>query len=109
MNDHRELRRAFLSALVLGLKVVWPILSGSIVVIVVLGIIVGSLEGWALNESIYFSFITGLTIGFGDFVPKSLLTRILTVLIGACGILLTALIAAVAVKALTTTLDHDKK
>ena len=55
-----------------------------------------------MHESIYFSFVTGLTIGYGDLAPKTLLTRTLAVVIGACGILLTALIAAVAVKALTT-------
>jgi len=52
-------------------------------------------------SSIYFSFVTGLTIGYGDLAPKTLLTRTLSVLIGVNGILLTALIAAVAVKALT--------
>ena len=59
-----------------------------------------NLEGWTVPESIYFSFVTGLTIGYGDLAPKTLMTRTLAILIGACGILLTALIAAVAVKAL---------
>jgi hypothetical protein len=53
-----------------------------------------------VQDSVYFSFVTGLTIGYGDLVPKTLLARALATLIGATGILVTALMAAVAVKAL---------
>jgi len=87
--------------LITGLHVVWPILSALIGLIVALGLVVGLLEGWSVQESIYFSFVTGLTIGYGDLAPKTLLSRTVAVLIGACGILLTALVAAIAVKALT--------
>jgi hypothetical protein len=87
--------------------VVWPILSGLLVVMVGLGIAVGLVEGWSLQESIYFSFISGLTIGYGDLVPKTLLTRALAVVIGFSGVLVTALVAAVAVKALTAARGED--
>ena len=69
--------------------------------IAVLGLVIGLIEGWSVQESIYFAFVSGLTIGYGDLVPKTLLTRTLAMGIGLCGILLTALLAAVAVKALT--------
>jgi hypothetical protein len=92
-----------MTGLVTGLRVVWPILSVLLGLIVALGLVVGLLEGWSVAESIYFSFVTGLTIGYGDLAPKTLLTRTLAVVIGACGILVTALVAAVAVKALTAT------
>jgi CBS domain containing-hemolysin-like protein len=84
-----------------GLQVVWPILSGLLALIVALGFVVGLLEGWSVQESIYFSFVTGLTIGYGDLAPKTLLARTLSILIGVCGIVLTGVVAAVAVKALT--------
>jgi hypothetical protein len=95
------MRRKFAAGLLFGLKIVWPILSLLLGVIVVLGFAVGFLEGWSVHESIYFAFVSGLTIGYGDFAPKTFLARILAVLIGLCGVLLTALIAAIAVKALT--------
>ena len=50
-----------------------------------------------------------MTIGYGDLSPKSFLTRALAVLIGICGVLLTALIAAIAVKALSAALDDDNR
>jgi hypothetical protein len=99
--DPRTMRRSFLQGLFIGLRVVWPVLSALLVLIVGLGIIVGLREGWSVQESIYFSFVTGLTIGYGDLAPKALLTRVLAILIGVCGAILTALVTAVAVKALT--------
>jgi len=53
--------------------------------------------------------VSGLTIGYGDFSPSSLLTRVLAILIGVCGVLITALVAAVAVKALTLATGGDEK
>ena len=105
-TENRILRQTFRRNLFAGLKVVWPILSGLLGTIFVLGICIGLLEGWSIDESVYFSFITGLTIGYGDFAPKLLLARALAVLIGVCGIVLTGLVAAIAVRALTATLDH---
>jgi len=107
--DKRALRRTFVEGLSRWLAVVWPILSGLLATIVVLGVIAGLYEGWSLQESVYFSFITGLTIGYGDFAPKTLFGRVLSVFIGGCGFLVTALVAAVAVKALTDVQEAGDK
>jgi len=104
--DSRTLRRKFVVGLFAGLRVVWPIVSVLLGLIIALGVVVGLIEGWSLHESIYFAFVSGLTIGYGDLAPKSLLTRVLAILIGVCGVLLTALVAAIAVKALTTAQDE---
>ena len=93
----------------MGLGVVWPILSALLLVIVALGLVVGVVEGWSIHESIYFAFVSGLTIGYGDFSPSTFLTRVLAILIGVCGVLVTAVIAAVAVKALTVTTGGDQE
>ena len=103
---NRSQRRDFLAGLAAGLRVVWPIISGLLLVIVGLGIVIGIIEGWTLQDSFYFSFVTGLTIGFGDLVPKTLMSRTLAVMIGATGILMTAVLAAIAVKALK---ESEKK
>ena len=96
----KALRREFGAGLVAGLRVVWPILSFLLAAMAALGLIIGRLEGWSAQESIYFAFVSGLTIGYGDFAPKTTLARVLAIVIGLCGVLLTALVAAVAVKAL---------
>jgi hypothetical protein len=99
--DSRTMRRDFAAGLLVGLRVVWPVLSALLGIIITLGVVIGLIEGWSVQESIYFAFVSGLTIGYGDLAPKTLLTRMLAILIGVCGVLLTALVAAVAVKALT--------
>ena len=90
--DARAVRHRFVSGLVTGLRVVWPILSALLAAIVGLGLIVGMREGWSVQDSIYFAFVSGLTIGYGDLAPKELLSRALSVCIGALGILVTALL-----------------
>jgi hypothetical protein len=99
------MRRTFAAGLLVGLRVVWPIISALLGTIVALGLIIGFREGWSVQDSIYFAFVSGLTIGYGDFAPTTFFTRLLAILIGVCGVLLTALLAAVAVKALTVILE----
>ena len=107
--DPRKLRRNFLRGLFQGLQVVWPILSALLGLTIALGLIIGLREGWSIQESVYFTFVSALTIGYGDFAPKFLSTRVLALGIGLCGVLMTALIAAVAVKALTEATEGHKK
>jgi hypothetical protein len=99
--DSRSMRRTFVTGLVFGVRVVWPILSILLLTIIALGLVVGWLEGWSVQESVYFAFISGLTIGYGDLAPKMWTTRILAIAIGVCGVLVTALLASIAVKAFT--------
>lgn len=103
MNDGRRMRRYFFGALFRMLGVVWPILSGVILAMVGPGLVIGALEGWSVGDSLYFTFVTGITIGYGDLVPHRALSRILAAVIGLAGILLTGLVAAVVVEALRET------
>lgn len=96
----RELRRLFFADMWRGIRVVWPILSGLLGLMLVLGIVIGLLEGWSILEAVYFAFVSGLTIGYGDFAPTRPLTRILAIGIGLTGVLLVGLIVALAVRAL---------
>jgi hypothetical protein len=93
-------RRLFFLELWNGLKVVWPILSGLLAIMVALGMVIAWREGWHFGDGLYFAFVSGLTIGYGDLVPKHPMSRALAIVIGAHGILLTGLVAAVAVQAL---------
>ena len=68
--DPRTMRRTFIHGLFTGLRVVWPVLSGLLATIAALGLVIGLIEGWSVQESIYFAFVSGLTIGYGDFAPR---------------------------------------
>ena len=93
------LRRLYWRSFLAGVVIVWPVLSGLVIAKVALGAVVALIEGWSLGQGIYFALITGLTIGYGDFVPNHWLTRILAVVIGFLGVILIGLVSALAVKA----------
>jgi len=95
-----QVRRRFRMALGTQLKILWPIVSALLLIQFTLGIVAGIVEQWSLGESVYFTCITGLTIGYGDLVPKHLIFRVAAVVIGIVGVVLMGLIAAVAVRAL---------
>jgi hypothetical protein len=99
------LRRQFLTHLLEGLKVVWPILAALLGLMVAMGCIVALLEGWSVFEGIYFAFVSGLTIGYGDLAPKAPLARAIAIAIGFTGIIFTGIVAAVVVQALHATLQ----
>ena len=100
----KMLRRRFLVALGHAIHVTWPVLSVLLAVQLALGLLTGFLEGWPLGDAVYFTFITGLTIGYGDLVPRQMLTRALAIGIGYFGLFVTGVIAAMAVHAMRSAL-----
>jgi hypothetical protein len=99
-GNSRAVRAAYLTALIQGLGMTWPVLSGLLLFKAIMGAIVGVIEGWGVWQGVYFAYVTGLTIGYGDLSPRQALTRFLAVVIGFSGVLLTGLVAALAVKAI---------
>jgi len=108
-RTRRAMRREFLVGLIFGLRVVGPILSALLILIVALGLVAGLSEGWSVADSVYFAFISGLTIGYGDLAPKTFAARGLAIVIGVCGIVLTGLVAAIAVQALSSVRDGERR
>ncbi len=67
------------------------ILAGAVVIAVT--------EKGSLGKAVYFSFITALTVGYGDIVPSTAIGRVISVLLAVVGILFTGLVVAAAVEA----------
>jgi hypothetical protein len=101
----KTVRRRFFVALGHVIHLSWPVLSIILAVQVALGLLIGFVEGWRVGDALYFTFVTGLTIGYGDLVPRQALGRALAIGIGILGLLLTGVIAAIAVYAMRTALD----
>ena len=57
-------------------------------------------EKMPFSDALYFTFVTGLTIGYGDIAPVTHMGRIIAILAGLVGLIITGLIAAIAVFAL---------
>jgi hypothetical protein len=90
MATNAEMRRRFFQYFWKHLKVIWPIASGLMAFQLALGTVIGFLERWSVSETIYFTFVTALTIGYGDVAPKRIASRMIALVIGLSGILLTA-------------------
>src|SRR5262249_62109086 len=91
----KTVRRRFIEALGHAIHVTWPVLSAILAIQLALGLLTGFVEGWSLGDAIYFTFITGLSIGYGDFVLRHTLTRALAIVIGFSGVFVTGLLAAI--------------
>jgi voltage-gated potassium channel len=58
-------------------------------------------DGIRLGDALYFTFITGLTIGYGDITPTTISGRVLSVVTGVIGVIFVGIIVAVATRALS--------
>jgi hypothetical protein len=101
-------RRRFFTGLGHAIHLAWPVLSAILATQVLLGLLIGFVEGWSIGDAVYFTFVTGLTIGYGDIVPRQALARALAIGVGISGLFLTGLIAGIAVYAMRMALiDRD--
>ena len=73
------------------------------------GWVISIAEEIKLGDAIYFAFITGLSIGYGDIAPITGLGRVVSVAIGLTGMVFVGLSVAVGTRALRVTVaKHDK-
>ena len=95
-------------------RAVWHVKSVilALIALIMAGAVAMSLiEKMPFADTLYFAFVTGLTIGYGDIVMKTPGGRLIALLIGLVGILFTGLMVAVLVYAvresLTESQSHD--
>ena len=89
-------------------KTIWRIRSviASLILIIVSGaFLISTIEQLPFGKALYFSFITGLTIGYGDIVANTATGQIISILLGVVGILFTGLVVAAAVYATQRTVQ----
>lgn len=69
------------------------------VIITSLGLWAGKIESWNTFDALYWAYITALTVGYGDMRPTTRPSKVISIIIGWCGILFTGLLVSLAVKA----------
>ena len=99
----------FIKLFFYGLGLAAPLLIFLVALIILLGQIVGKRESWKRFDSLYWSFITATTVGYGDIRPVAPLSRLLAVLIAFTGVIFTGIVVALAINAASVSLKshHD--
>ena len=69
-------------------------------------VIIGRIEGIPFGDALYFTLITGMTVGYGDITPTSVAGRALSVLVGVIGVISVGLVVAIANRALALTVQE---
>ena len=85
------------------------VLLSLVALIVGIAAVITHIEKMPFGEALYFSFITGFTIGYGDIVVKTPIGRILAVLLGLIGIIFTGIMVAAAVRAVEKSMSDMNK
>jgi len=93
-------------------RAVWrlrTIILALIALVVAGAVTVTLVEKMPFADTLYFAFVTGLTIGYGDIVVTTPFGRLVAILIGLIGILFTGLMVAVLVHAVRVSLEELQK
>ena len=85
------------------------VLIGLLALLFLGGFIISRLEGLELGDGIYFAFITGLSIAYGDIVPVTVWGRVVSVFIGMIGMVFVGVTVTVATRALADAIKHRRK
>lgn len=83
-----------------------PLVGFLMLLVVALALFTGRVEGWSLVDSLYYGFITATTVGFGDMRPTLARTKMVAIVIGFSGLMLTGMAIALAVEAMNVA--HDR-
>jgi len=92
---------AFLGYFFHGLYLVGPLILFLLLIILMLGQFVGRIENWSRFDAVYWTLITAMTVGYGDFRPQQRLTKSLSLVIAFTGLILTGITVAIALDAAT--------
>ena len=78
----------------------FPIWGGIVILISLLGLIIAGLEEeLSFSSGLYFAWVTGTTVGYGDITPTVGMTRFLAVFVAIIGIMFTGIVVAIAISA----------
>ena len=91
----------FIQLLLWGIWLILPLLLFFLTLIVVLGQVVSRIEGWDKFDSLYWSLITALTVGYGDIRPVQKSSKAISILIAFIGIMFAGVIVSITVTTAT--------
>ena len=101
-----EFTLTFLEVFLVVVRLASPLLIFLLAIIIICGQFAGHKEGWKPMSTLYWTFITATTVGYGDMPPTHKRSRILAVVIAFIGLMLTGILVAVTLNAATHAFDN---
>jgi len=90
------------------LRHVLPLFVGLGTIIAALSVAIGRREGWSVADSLYFGFITALTVGYGDLRPSAGVNKFLAIVIALFGLITSGILVAIAVEVVAITFEQRR-
>ncbi len=97
----------FLSVFLWDLIYLSPILVFLLVLVCMLGISIGRIEGWSTGPSLYHAFINATTVGYGDIRPEKPASRALAVINAFVGLIFAGIVVGIGVHAVETSMNVE--
>lgn len=96
----------FLRVFFLDLLYAAPLLVFLLVLIGLIGLAIGRIEGWSVSDSLYHAFINATTVGYGDFRPARGRAKFLAIVLAFVGLVFTGMVVAIALHAANDSFGH---
>lgn len=100
-----EFTLTFLEVFFVVIRLAAPLLIFFLVIIIICGQFAGRKEGWSPMNTLYWTFITATTVGYGDMRPSQRRSKILSLIIAFAGLMLTGILVAVALSSANFAFD----
>jgi hypothetical protein len=97
----------FLRAFFILLRVLFPIWGSIAVLITLAGFALAKLEGLSSRDGLYFAWVTGTTVGYGDISPTTGPAQVLAISVAILGIVLTGITVSVALEAAKVAIQRN--
>lgn len=97
----------FLRAFYVLLLNLLPVWGGIAILITLSGFALAELEGLSTRDGLYFAWVTGTTVGYGDISPTTGTSQVVAVFVALLGILLTGIMVSVALEAAKISIQNN--
>ncbi|WP_298869012.1 potassium channel family protein [uncultured Gimesia sp.] len=96
----------FLKAWIRYARYIQEVIVTLLLILLLGSVLIWRYEGISFGDAIYFTLITGLSVGYGDITPETSIGKFVSVCIGIIGVLFVGISIAIANRALTDTAKH---
>lgn len=103
LNKRLPLFAEFIRAWIRYTNYVQEVIGALILILLLGGVLIWRYEDISFGDAIYFTFITGLSVGYGDITPETAMGKIVSIGVGMVGVLIVGLSVAIGARALTET------